>query len=105
MVSSFLIRWHSFLTIFLTLYASSTSIVGGFGLCGIPENAIKALVQQVESEREQEGFPFISILYIGATDLICVSNNAGVDQFGLGLLLQTRQVSRKHVIYNENDKR
>ncbi|CAI5701266.1 unnamed protein product [Peronospora effusa] len=58
------------------LRSNSKLIVGGFGLCGIPENAIKALVQQ------------------GATDLICVSNNAGVDQFGLGLLLQTRQIKR-----------
>ena len=48
--------------------------MGGFGLCGIPENCIGALVQQ------------------GATGLTCVSNNAGVDDFGLGLLLQTRQV-------------
>ncbi|DAZ92832.1 TPA: hypothetical protein N0F65_010100 [Lagenidium giganteum] len=51
-------------------------IVGGFGLCGIPENSIAALVKQ------------------GAKNLTCVSNNAGVDDFGLGLLLQTRQVKR-----------
>ncbi|KAF1317585.1 Succinyl coa transferase, partial [Globisporangium splendens] len=48
-------------------------VVGGFGLCGIPENSIQALVKQ------------------GAKELTCVSNNAGVDDFGLGLLLQTRQ--------------
>ncbi|KAG6580141.1 3-oxoacid CoA transferase 1 [Phytophthora cinnamomi] len=51
-------------------------VVGGFGLCGIPESSIQALVKQ------------------GASDLTCVSNNAGVDDFGLGLLLQTRQVKR-----------
>ncbi|KAJ0400635.1 hypothetical protein P43SY_000920 [Pythium insidiosum] len=51
-------------------------IVGGFGLCGIPENSIAALVKQ------------------GAKNLTCVSNNAGVDDFGLGLLLQTRQIKR-----------
>ncbi|CAH0515673.1 unnamed protein product [Peronospora belbahrii] len=54
----------------------STLIVGGFGLCGIPENSIQALVKQ------------------GAKDLTVVSNNAGVDDFGLGLLLQTRQIKR-----------
>ncbi|CAI5742013.1 unnamed protein product [Hyaloperonospora brassicae] len=54
----------------------ATLVVGGFGLCGIPENSICALVKH------------------GATDLTCVSNNAGVDDFGLGLLLQTRQIKR-----------
>mmetsp|Transcript_27370 Transcript_27370/g.58379 ORF Transcript_27370/g.58379 Transcript_27370/m.58379 type:complete len:502 (+) Transcript_27370:53-1558(+) len=54
----------------------STLLVGGFGLCGIPENTIDALKRK------------------GATELTCVSNNAGVDDFGLGLLLQTRQVKR-----------
>ncbi len=49
---------------------------GGFGLCGIPEKAIEAI-------REN-----------GAKDLTCISNNAGVDDFGLGLLLQTRQVKK-----------
>jgi 3-oxoacid CoA-transferase subunit A len=53
-----------------------TVLVGGFGLCGIPENLILAL-------RESR-----------ARDLTCVSNNAGVDDFGLGLLLQTRQVRK-----------
>jgi len=56
--------------------SGSTVLVGGFGLCGIPEKSIGALVKQ------------------GATDLTCVSNNAGVDDFGLGLLLQTRQIKR-----------
>lgn len=50
--------------------------VGGFGLCGIPENLIGALVEH------------------GAKDLTAVSNNAGVDDFGLGLLLQTGQIKR-----------
>lgn len=53
-----------------------TIMVGGFGLCGIPENAISAL-------RES-----------GATELTCISNNAGVGDFGLGLLLQTRQIKK-----------
>ncbi len=53
-----------------------TIIVGGFGLCGIPENLILALRDS------------------GAKDLTCVSNNAGVDDFGLGLLLQTRQIKK-----------
>jgi hypothetical protein len=52
----------------------STLLVGGFGLCGIPETLIDAVKQN------------------GAKDLVCVSNNAGVDDFGLGQLLQTRQV-------------
>src|SRR3954469_14234709 len=51
-------------------------VVGGFGLCGIPENLINALVQ-----RRVKG-------------LTCVSNNAGIDDWGLGLLLQTRQIRK-----------
>lgn len=51
-------------------------MLGGFGLCGIPENCIKALV-----EKEVK-------------DLTCISNNAGVDNFGLGLLLHTRQIKK-----------
>ena len=51
-------------------------MLGGFGLCGIPENCISALVDT------------------GVKDLTCISNNAGVDDFGLGLLLQTRQISK-----------
>lgn len=50
--------------------------VGGFGLCGIPENSIAALVR------------------LGVKNLTCVSNNAGVDDFGLGLLLQKRQIKK-----------
>lgn len=53
-----------------------TLVVGGFGLCGIPENSIEAL-------RE-----------MGVKNLTCVSNNAGVDDFGLGLLLQNRQIKK-----------
>ena len=54
----------------------ATLVVGGFGLCGIPENLINALVK-----RRVKG-------------LTCVSNNAGVDDWGLGLLLQTRQIRK-----------
>lgn len=53
-----------------------TILVGGFGLCGIPENLIAALKNT------------------GAKNLTCVSNNAGVDDFGLGLLLQTKQIKK-----------
>lgn len=51
-------------------------LVGGFGLCGIPENLIHAIKEK------------------GVKQLTCVSNNAGVDDFGLGLLLQTHQIKR-----------
>jgi 3-oxoacid CoA-transferase subunit A len=54
----------------------STLVVGGFGLCGIPENLINALVEKKVS------------------GLTCVSNNAGVDDWGLGLLLQTKQIRK-----------
>ena len=53
-----------------------TLMVGGFGLCGIPENAISALVES------------------GVKGLTCISNNAGVDDFGLGLLLQKKQIKK-----------
>lgn len=53
-----------------------TLLVGGFGLCGIPENSIAGLVKK------------------GVKGLTCISNNAGVDDFGLGLLLQTKQVKK-----------
>ena len=63
-----------------------TILVGGFGLCGIPENCIAQLVKQ------------------GTKDLTCISNNAGVDNFGLGLLLQTRQIKKMVASYvGEND--
>jgi len=54
----------------------ATLVVGGFGLCGIPENLINALVS------------------LGVKNLTCVSNNAGVDDWGLGLLLQTKQIRK-----------
>ena len=53
-----------------------TLMLGGFGLCGIPENAIAALVRT------------------GVKNLTCISNNAGVDDFGIGLMLQQRQVRK-----------
>ena len=53
-----------------------TLMVGGFGLCGIPENTINALINS------------------NVNNLICISNNAGVDDFGLGLLLQKKQVKK-----------
>lgn len=53
-----------------------TIMLGGFGLCGIPENCIAALANT------------------GITDLTCISNNAGVDDFGLGLLLQKKQIKK-----------
>jgi 3-oxoacid CoA-transferase subunit A len=51
-------------------------MLGGFGLCGIPENCIAALVRK------------------GVKDLVCISNNAGVDDFGIGLMLQKKQVRK-----------
>ena len=53
-----------------------TLMVGGFGLCGIPQNSIAALVKS------------------GVKSLTCISNNAGVDDFGIGLLLKTKQVKK-----------
>ena len=53
-----------------------TLMLGGFGLCGIPENCIAELVKK------------------GTTNLTCISNNAGVDNFGLGLLLKTKQIKK-----------
>lgn len=54
----------------------SVLMLGGFGLCGIPENCINALVKK------------------GVRDLTCISNNAGVDDFGIGLMLQQKQVKK-----------
>src|SRR3954465_10952207 len=54
----------------------ATLALGGFGLCGIPENTIAALVEK------------------GVKNLTCISNNAGVDEFGIGLMLQKRQVKK-----------
>ena len=53
-----------------------TLMIGGFGLCGIPENCIAALVQK------------------GVKNLTCISNNAGVDDFGIGLMLHKKQVKK-----------
>lgn len=58
------------------IFDGATLVVGGFGLCGIPENSITALSQ------------------MPIKNLTCVSNNAGVDEWGLGLLLQNRQVKK-----------
>ena len=53
-----------------------TLLIGGFGLCGLPENCIAALVKK------------------GVKDLTCISNNAGVDDFGIGMMLQKGQVKK-----------
>ena len=53
-----------------------TFMLGGFGLCGIPENAISELVKR------------------NVRNVTCISNNAGVDDFGLGLLLQNKQIKK-----------
>lgn len=58
-----------------------TLMLGGFGLCGIPENAITALVKK------------------GTKDLTCISNNAGVDDFGIGLLLKRHQLKKMIASY------
>jgi 3-oxoacid CoA-transferase subunit A len=63
-----------------------TLMLGGFGLCGIPENSIAELVKK------------------NITGLTCISNNAGVDGFGLGLLLQNKQINKMISSYvGEND--
>ena len=63
-----------------------TFMLGGFGLCGIPENAIAELVR------------------LGISGVTCISNNAGVDDFGLGLLLQNHQIKKMISSYvGEND--
>jgi 3-oxoacid CoA-transferase subunit A len=59
----------------------ATILLGGFGLCGIPENLIAALQRK------------------GSKDLMLVSNNAGIDNFGIGLLLQTKQVKKMIASY------
>ncbi|NBA86377.1 3-oxoacid CoA-transferase subunit A [Emticicia sp. CRIBPO] len=56
------------------IFDGATLMLGGFGLCGIPENTIDALLRK------------------GVKRLTCISNNAGVDDFGIGLMLKTRQV-------------
>jgi 3-oxoacid CoA-transferase A subunit len=58
------------------IFDGATLMLGGFGLCGIPENCIAALLRK------------------GVKNLTCISNNAGVDGFGIGLMLKTRQVKK-----------
>ena len=58
------------------ILSGATILVGGFGLCGIPENCIAALVKK------------------GINQLTCISNNAGVDDFGIGLMLKQKQVKK-----------
>ncbi len=58
------------------VFDGATLMLGGFGLCGIPENCIAALVKK------------------GVKNLTCISNNAGVDDFGIGLMLKQRQVKK-----------
>lgn len=66
--------------------SNMTLMLGGFGLCGIPENSIKEMVR------------------LGIDNLTCISNNAGVDDFGLGLLLQGKQIKKMISSYvGEND--
>lgn len=66
--------------------SGSTIMLGGFGLCGIPENCIEALVN------------------LKIKDLTCISNNAGIDEFGLGLLLKNKQIKKMISSYvGEND--
>lgn len=68
------------------IQGNMTLMLGGFGLCGIPENCISALVKS------------------GVSGLTCISNNAGVDDFGLGLLLHKRQIKKMISSYvGEND--
>lgn len=63
------------------IQSGMTLMLGGFGLCGIPENCIAALVRK------------------GVNNLTCISNNAGVDDFGIGLMLQQKQVKKMIASY------
>ncbi len=63
------------------IISGNTIMLGGFGLCGIPENCITALVKK------------------GVNNLTCISNNAGVDDFGIGLLLQQKQLKKMIASY------
>lgn len=68
------------------IQSGSTIMLGGFGLCGIPENCIEALVN------------------LKINDLTCISNNAGIDEFGLGFLLKNNQIKKMISSYvGEND--
>ncbi len=68
--------WNSFEEAIADIKDGDTLAVGGFGLCGIPEKSIAALVQQ------------------GTKDLTVISNNCGVDDWGLGLLLANKQIKK-----------
>ena len=63
------------------IYDGAILLLGGFGLCGIPENCINAIVKK------------------GTKNLTCISNNAGVDDFGIGLMLQKKQVKKMIASY------
>lgn len=63
------------------LQSGNTILLGGFGLCGIPENCIAAIVKK------------------GINNLTCISNNAGVDDFGIGLMLKAKQVKKMIASY------
>lgn len=63
------------------IYEGAILLLGGFGLCGIPENCINAIVNK------------------GTKNLTCISNNAGVDDFGIGLMLQKKQVKKMIASY------
>lgn len=63
------------------IHDGAVLMLGGFGLCGIPENCIAALVSS------------------GVKDLTCISNNAGVDDFGIGLMLKKKQVKKMIASY------
>ncbi|MCS6904689.1 MAG: CoA transferase subunit A [Bacteroidia bacterium] len=68
------------------IHDGAVIMLGGFGLCGIPENCIAALIRK------------------GVKNLTCISNNAGVDDFGIGLMLRRRQVKKMISSYvGEND--
>ncbi|WP_342533773.1 CoA transferase subunit A [Lysinibacillus sp. FSL K6-0057] len=73
--------WSSFEEAIADIKGGDTLAVGGFGLCGIPEKSIAALVQQ------------------GTKDLTVVSNNCGVDDWGLGLLLANKQIQKMVASY------
>ena len=69
--------------LYLDIYYHYLGVLGfwGFGLCGIPENGINALVKK------------------GIKNLTCISNNAGVDDFGIGLMLKQKQVKKMIASY------
>ena len=73
--------WSSFEEAVADIKDGDTLAVGGFGLCGIPEKSIAALVQK------------------GIKDLTVVSNNCGVDNWGLGLLLANKQINKMIASY------